>query len=178
MINKNAEEDNKMNVFSEALISRNKSENIPEDQNLFGQFVGEWDFEWIDHHGSDEERHIKGEWIFSWVLEGAAIQDIFICPSRIEKKDNYQSDSEYGTTIRIYNPKTHTWDVFYGCTGEATRLEACKEDNEIVLTEIKERKTKWVFSEITEKTFHWSRISTSDGGTTWQLGAELFATRK
>jgi hypothetical protein len=150
---------------------------IPEEYNYFGALIGAWDFEWIDGHGTEKERHIKGEWIFSWVLLGTAIQDIFICPSREEQSKNKYPDAEYGTTIRFYNPKSNAWDIFYGCTCEATRLTAEKEDGRIVLTENTDRKMKWVFSDITENSFHWQNISTEDG-TTWKVNGELFATRK
>ena len=42
-----------------------------------------------------------------------AIQDVIILP-----------DYEYGTSLRIYNPDTHAWDVAYGYTGKIIRLEA------------------------------------------------------
>ena len=79
-----------MKEFIKALVSKNKSNIVPAEHNLFGHFVGEWDFEWIDCYGTAEERHIKGEWIFQWILEGTAIQDVFICPSRKERLTNYQ----------------------------------------------------------------------------------------
>ena len=59
-----------MKEFIKALVSKNKSNIVPAEHNLFGHFVGEWDFEWIDCYGTAEERHIKGEWIFQWILEG------------------------------------------------------------------------------------------------------------
>ena len=166
-----------MNSFSEALISSQQSKSIPDDRNLFGQFVGEWDFDWYDRKNDYAGRHVKGEWIFSWVLNGSAIQDVFICPSRAERSINCQSDSEYGTTIRIFNPTSGAWDIFYGCTNEATRLEARKEKNEIVLTEIGEKKMKWIFSEISENSFHWRHIRTDDDQN-WYIRSELIATRR
>ncbi len=166
-----------MNEFAKALICESKSSNIPDEHNLFGSLIGEWDFEWIDMHGTEQERHIKGEWIFSWVLGGTAIQDVFICPSREERINNHQPDAEYGTTIRIYNPKTQGWDIFYGCTGQMTRLEARRNGETIVLTEIKEGKKKWIFSEVTENSFHWQSMGTQDGAI-WILYGEFFATRK
>lgn len=166
-----------MNEFANALISNSKNDRIPDDYNYFGALIGEWDFEWIDNHGTEKERHIKGEWIFSWVLEGSAIQDLFICPSRQERIQNKQSDAEYGTTIRIYNPKNQAWDIFYGCTGEATRLEAKKEGDKIVLTEVTSKKSKWIFSDITDHSFHWQHVRAQDG-TNWIVKGEVFATRK
>ena len=69
-----------MGEFINVLVSKGKSNLIPEKDNLYGQFVGEWDFEWVDNQGTTGERHVQGEWIFAWVLEGTAIQDVFICP--------------------------------------------------------------------------------------------------
>jgi hypothetical protein len=166
-----------MSEFASVLISNSKSNIIPDNYDFFGGLTGEWDFEWVDNHGTEQERHIKGEWIFSWVLGGTAVQDIFICPSRVERIRNNQPDAEYGTTLRIYNPKSQAWDIFYGCTGQATRLEARKEGETIVLTELKEQKMKWVFSEITEKSFHWQNLKSDDGGA-WKLQGELFASRR
>ena len=167
-----------MGKFDEALVCQSKSIQIPDEQNLFGQFVGEWDFEWVDNLGTSKERHIPGEWIFSWVLEGTAIQDVFICPSRNEKLKKTYPDAEYGTTIRIFNPINQAWDIFYGCSGEATRLEARKENDTIVLTEITSKKMKWVFSHITEDSFRWSRVHWDDDSAAWKTAVNLYATRR
>ncbi len=166
-----------MREFIEALICESKSNIIPDAYNFFGPLIGEWDFKWVDNHGTEKERHVKGEWIFSWILEGMAIQDVFICPSREERVNNNQLDAEYGTTIRIYNPKSHAWDVFYGYAGGSTHLEAKKDGETIVLTEIAAQKMKWIFSEITQNSFHWQNIKTQDG-VTWKMQGELFATRR
>lgn len=166
-----------MKEFEEALVSSGKSENIPEAQNLFGALIGVWDFEWIDGHGTQEERHVKGEWIFSWILEGMAVQDLFICPCRAERDKNPLLDSEYGTTIRIYNPEKEAWDVFYGCAGEAIRLTAYREGSRIVLVEKEYQKMKWIFSDLTEDTFHWQKFVTQDR-IGWQIAGEVFAHRR
>ena len=59
----------------------------------------------------------KGEWHFSRVLEGMAIQDVIVLPG-----------FEYGTTLRVYNPGTIAWDVAYCYTGNIMRFEARKQD--------------------------------------------------
>ena len=93
-----------MNDFETALVSPEKNSLIPEEDNWFGPLVGTWDIEWVDGHGTEHERHVKGEWIFSWILEGMAVQDVFICPSREARNIKTYPDAAYGTTIRIYNP--------------------------------------------------------------------------
>ena len=166
-----------MKEFIKALVSKNKSNIVPAEHNLFGHFVGEWDFEWIDCYGTAEERHIKGEWIFQWILEGTAIQDVFICPSRKERLTNYQPDAAYGTTVRMYNPDTLAWDILYTELGGATQLEGKREGNRIVRTEINEKNIQWVFSEITATSFRWQRMVKRPDGT-WETEAELFAVRR
>lgn len=166
-----------MGEFINALVSNGKSNLIPERDNLYGQFVGEWDFEWVDNLGTPGERHVKGEWIFAWVLEGTAVQDVFICPSRKARIKDYQPDAAYATTVRMYNPNTEAWDILYTELGGATLLEGRREGDKIVQTEVSEKKIKWVFSEITATSFHWQRIvQRSDNS--WETEAELYAVRR
>ena len=47
-----------MGEFINVLVSKGKSNLIPEKDNLYGQFVGEWDFEWVDNQGTTGERHV------------------------------------------------------------------------------------------------------------------------
>ena len=133
-----------MGEFINVLVSKRKSNLIPERDNLYGQFVGEWDFEWVDHQGTADERHIQGEWIFAWVLEGTAVQDVFICPSRKARIKDYQPDAAYATTVRMYNPDTGTWDILYTELGGATQLEGKRDGNRIVQTEVNEKNIQWV----------------------------------
>jgi len=48
-----------MGEFINVLVSKGKSNLIPEKDNLYGQFVGEWDFEWVDNQGTTGERHVR-----------------------------------------------------------------------------------------------------------------------
>ena len=115
-----------MGEFINVLVSKGKSNLIPEKDNLYGQFVGEWDFEWVDNQGTTGERHVQGEWIFAWVLEGTAIQDVFICPSRKARIKDYQPDAAYATTyVCIILIQKHG-DILYTELGGATQLEGKK----------------------------------------------------
>ena len=89
-----------MNEFLNALHSDSRSDKIPEDRDIFGALIGEWAIVWMDHLGTAQERKVPGEWIFSRVLDGSAVQDVFIVPSRDERRRHPQPDAEYGTTIR------------------------------------------------------------------------------
>ena len=114
--------------------------------------------------GTTGERHVQGEWIFAWVLEGTAIQDVFICPSRKARIKDYQTDAAYATAVRMYNPNTEAWDILY-TELEGLQLEGKREGNRIVQTEINEKNIQWVFSEITTTSFRWQRMVKRPDGT-------------
>ncbi|MFR8356193.1 MAG: hypothetical protein ACLVEJ_11450 [Parabacteroides sp.] len=142
-----------MKEFEEALVCKCKNERIPEEFNYFEKVIGEWDLDWNDRLNTSTPRRVKGEWIFSWVLDGMAVQDVFIVPSRAERLIDIQPDAAYGTTIRLFNTERQVWEIFYGCPEECARLEACKEGDEIILTEITSKAMKWIFSDITDNSF-------------------------
>lgn len=151
-----------MQNFFEALASECKNTALPEEFNYFEKLIGSWAIDYIESNNSIS---IKGEWHFSWVLEGMAIQDVIIL-----------SDYEYGTSLRIYNPDTHAWDVAYGYTGKIIRLEAKKQDDMIMLTFVNDERRKWVFTNIENNRFHWENITVKDDGE-WDINAEIYAER-
>lgn len=166
-----------MSEFMNALVSEQRDPLIPEEKDYFGLLIGEWDFVWRDSLGTNNERQVKGEWIFSRILNGMGIQDIFICPSREERKKLVLPDAEYGTTIRTYNPTTGNWEIYYCCYGENTRLEAVKEEDRIVLTEKAYGTMRWIFSEIDENSFHWQNVMLKEEGK-WVVCSDCRAVRR
>ena len=169
-----------MNDFINALVSESPKSEIADKLNLFGQFVGEWDFDWVYGKGTPDESHTPGEWIFSWILEGTAIQDLFICPSRKEKENNPQPDGEYGTTVRFYNPEKNTWDICYGLYGKMHVLEAKQVGKQIIVEnkDTADGYNQWVFSDVTSTSFHWQNRTSYDCGKTWNVNGELFAQKR
>lgn len=151
-----------MQDFLKKLTSECKNTELPEEFNYFGKLVGSWKIDYIDNSTS---RTIKGEWHFSLVLEGMAIQDIIILPGY-----------ECGTTLRVYNPGTHAWDIAYCFTGKIIRLEAKKENGLIILTDIENKRRKWVFAKIEDNNFHWQDVTVKDDGE-WHINFDLYAER-
>lgn len=104
---------------------------------------------------SNASRTTRGEWHFARILEGMAVQDVIVLPSLDTRTAAPHPDEEYGTTLRIYNPGTHAWDIAYCYTGRIIRLEARKQDGMIVLTNLADERQKWVFANIEDGAFHW-----------------------
>ena len=59
-------------AFYKALHKREKNEVLPEEFDFSGKLIGSWNIDYVDNSTSHV---IKGEWHFSWVLEGMAVQD-------------------------------------------------------------------------------------------------------
>jgi len=169
-----------MSDFQKALISDEPNCELQEKLSLFGQFVGDWDFEGIYEKGTPDEWRVPGEWLFSWILGGSAIQDIFICPSRKEREMNPHPDGEYGTTVRFYNPTKDAWDTCYGGYGFMHILEAKQTGNQIIAEnkDDSDAINQWVFSDVTHDSFHWQNRTSHDGGASWNVIFELYARRK
>lgn len=151
-----------MKRFVEALTSEGKHNALPEEFDYFGKLIGSWKIDYVNNSNSHV---LKGEWHFSWVLEGMAVQDVIVLPG-----------FEYGTTLRVYNPGTHAWDVAYCYTGKIMRLEARKQDNKIVLTNLENERRKWVFAELQEDYFHWQDVTVKEDGE-WHVDFDLYAKR-
>lgn len=151
-----------MQHFVNELLSNRKNIAVPEEYNYFGKLIGSWQINYIDNKSASI---IKGEWHFSWILDGMAIQDVIVLPN-----------FERGTTLRIYNPKTNAWDIAYGFTGRIIRLEARRQGEMIVLTNIDDERKKWVFVKIEGDNFHWQDVTVLDDGQ-WYVNFDLYAKR-
>ncbi|MBD5454558.1 MAG: hypothetical protein HDR30_09645, partial [Lachnospiraceae bacterium] len=106
-------------------------------------------------------------------LDGLGIQDVFICPARELRT---KATQEYGATIRMFDPSKNKWDIVYTCYKTMSRFTGTKENGCIVLTNIHNRRNRWVFTEISPEKFHWQNESALKDGT-FKIWCEAFATR-
>lgn len=147
--------------------------SLKEKLMLFGQFVGDWDIVKSRYLQSDGKwANFRGEVHFGWILGGTAVQDVWMgCPEGSEKL------GLYGTTIRFYDSKIDAWRSTWlsPLKGFVQTFIARKIDDEIVLEEKnpKDYPTKWIFSEITPKSFRWHAEESHDSGKTWILTEEM-----
>ncbi len=163
-----------------ALQAHGPNEGLREKLQLFGQFVGSWDLT-INYFAANGTliRTVAGEWHFEWVLEGRAIQDVWITPPRSARAGT--SDEGYGTTLRFCDPKIDAWrSTWIGPNkGVVLPFIARQQGSEIVLEGSFEEgvSTRWIFSEITPRSFHWRSVFSRDGWKTLTLDQEMLAKR-
>jgi hypothetical protein len=112
----------------------------------------------------------RGEIHFGWVLEGRAIQDVWILPGFF-----------YGTTLRVYDPGIDAWHIlwsdplkqlYWRQIGRARGKDIVQEGQDDSGAAV-----RWSFTDITPNSFHWIGERSGDGGANWQLQAEFFARR-
>ena len=162
-----------MDKFVDALLGDGSTAYIPPQDDWYAPLLGDWDFDFSDAGG----RHLKGEWFFRRVLEGTAIEDIFICPSRATKDADPQPDAEYGVALRLYDPARRCYDMTYVCTKGTTRLRVDRVEGRIECSVLDAPQYKWVFCEVGADTFHWQNVEVLPDGSR-RLNCEVFARRK
>lgn len=148
---------------------------------LFGQFVGRWDITVTNYRPDGSEQRFEGEWNFGWVLDGRAVQDVWIVPSRAELARTGDPLFEYGTTIRFYDPSIDAWRATYMGPVRSidVHLIGRKIGDEIVneFTSPDGAHYRWIFSQITPTSFHWRSIWSKDNWKSSRLDQEFSASR-
>jgi hypothetical protein len=148
---------------------------------LFGQFIGDWQFDMVLIRPDGTRVKGDGEWHFGWALDGRAVQDVWIARDDLSQPD--APITEWGTTIRVYDPKRNGWRVVWmgPMRGNVVTFTATKIGDEIVM-EADSRggspeRGRWIISKVTPTSFYWRAVRSVDNGQTWELTQEMFVRR-
>ena len=100
-------------VFQAVLGAGGRSAEIPESADVYGWLIGSWELDVLHYWAVDvSPRGIKGEAHFAWVLEGRAVQDVWIMPRRSERGGSVDKKMNmYGTTLRAWDPSIQAWRI-------------------------------------------------------------------
>ena len=147
---------------------------------LYGQFVGSWDgtLKYLDAEGICRET--TAEVHFGWVLEGRAIQDVWIAPSRQGRKDGERL-LMHGSTFRVYDPQNDLWHITWidPVKQANDRMTGRKIGDEIIQEYRTDegKRCQWMFTEITLNSFHWINRESANDGASWNVRGEFFLKR-
>ena len=133
---------------------------------LFDPFVGTWEIDYITINDDGTRQPSKGQLIAGWVLDGRALQDIWIW------KQPGHAERWMGTTLRFYDTERKVWRITWVSpfSRAVTLLEGHGEGQKIVLLgDQPPDKLRWTFSDITAQDFRWHGEISKDGGATWKL---------
>jgi hypothetical protein len=170
-------------TFISLLHSGARSSEIPASADIYGWLVGSWNLDVLHYRGLDlSAKNVKGEVHFGWVLEGRAIQDVWIMP-RVSDRNSYsdRTNNMYGTTLRIWDTAFQAWRIrwFNPVTGHEERQTGRKIGNDIVQigARLDGTPTRWRFTEITPDSFLWIGEALEPDGSTWKLEGQFRARR-
>src|SRR5262245_21217393 len=150
--------------FFDALHADGPARNRSDKMNLYGWLVGDWEMEAVINREDGTQHHGHGEIHFSWVLEGRAIQDVWILPGAF-----------HGTTLRVYDPGLDAWHILWSDPlkqfytrqlGRARGKDIVQEGGDAAGVVL-----RWTFTDITEDSFRWLGERSADAGATWHLQA-------
>jgi len=170
--------------FQALLISEQRSLEIPESADVYGWLCGSWDLAVIRYRAIDvSARGLTGEVHASRVLEGRAVQDVWIMPrSEHRKAETDPAMNMYGTTLRSWDPNIKAWRIAWTNPVSGHREEQVGNWNgrDIVQngTRADGTKTRWTFTEIENDSFHWRGEALYPNATTWTLEGEFHAKRR
>lgn len=168
--------------FLEALRADGPLPGLAERMDLYAPLLGDWSVEVIDHNPDGSLRTSRGEVHFAWVLEGRAIQDVWIVPARDARRPGQPKlGNRYGTTLRVYDPEADVWNVTWinPVTGISNHLVGRRQGDDILQEGVDTDGSliRWTFTEVTRESFHWRGEASTDAGKTWLLGAEFLGRR-
>jgi hypothetical protein len=165
----------------EALAADGPAPEHAEELMLYGRFVGSWEFDWTGFDADGNELlTTQGEWIFTWVLQGRAVQDVWICPSRaLRALPDAPQPGEYGTTIRFYDPALGAWRVTWHGPGYGNlrTFVASEQDGRIVQEGATPdgKPLQWIFHDIAADSFSWTSQLLGEGG--WRVQEQMAVRR-
>jgi hypothetical protein len=169
-------------AFLEILPAAERSPDIPASDDLYGWAIGSWELDVVAYDDEGNVTKSTGEAHYSRVLEGRAIQDVFINPRRSDRGPQSPKFANwYGTTLRIYDASIRAWRVLWFNPHDGFRAELIgrRQGNDIV----QEGKfpdgtpIRWTFSEITADSCHWRGERLERDRKSWRLQVEFHAHR-
>jgi hypothetical protein len=170
------------NAMHAMLGASARSPEIPEAMDLYGFLIGSWKLDVVGYDDDGKIIRTAGEAHFAWVLEGRAVQDVFVNPRRSDRgPDSPRFANWFGTTIRIYDPTIQAWRVNWFNPHDGIRAELIgRRRGQDIVQEGKfpdGTPIRWTFSEITENSYRWLGERLERDGKTWRLQVEFPAQR-
>jgi hypothetical protein len=168
--------------FLDALIYPRRAPELADVDDIFGFLIGSWELEAVLYDSKGHTQRSKGEIHASWVLEGRAMQDLFIFPRRADRKFSVPTRGDrYATTIRTYDRTLQAWRVNFinPAAQEASAQLIARREGRGIEMEGKlsdDTPIRWRYVTIEPTRFHYTAEKRYDHDT-WQLYLELFGMR-
>jgi hypothetical protein len=169
--------------FHAALTAPGRAPEIPEAADLYGWLVGDWDLDVLQFWVDVADRGLHAELHCSRILEGRALQDLWILPRRGER--NGPPDpalNMYGTTLRVWDPSIQAWRITWINPVANQRVDQIGRRSGRDIVQVGAlpdgTTTRWTFSEIAPDGFRWLGEALEADGRTWKRQGEFRGRRR
>jgi hypothetical protein len=169
--------------FFSLLAASARAPEIPESADVYGWLCGSWDLDVVCYRGVNVTgQGLRGEVHAARVLEGRAVQDVWIMPRSDESRpDADRTMNMYGTTLRSWDASVQAWRIAWTNPVRGHHEEQVGRWNGKDILQEGSRgdgtRTRWTFTEITADSFHWRGEARYPNEETWRLEAEFLAKR-
>ncbi|QNE21495.1 hypothetical protein F1D05_30735 [Kribbella qitaiheensis] len=170
---------NPASVLASLMVSDRPRPEFEQVFEPFASLIGSWDLDvsWYDDDGRPI-RETQGEWHFAWALDGRAVADIWITPSRARRE--LDGDGEWGLSVRLHDPDLNAFrSTWMGPKYAMVKTFVARAgDNSITLetNDPTSTKTRWIFTDLTDSTFNWRNEDEAPDGTV--IVRQRFAARR
>lgn len=151
--------------------------SLGDEARVWDRFVGAWDCDYTFFLEDGGVRRSRGELEFGWVMDGRAIQDIWITYPKEAGKER-----GIGTSLRFFDNKSKTWQVVFisPAYSAVLKVRGGTEGDRIVLRGVDDEGSmlRWSFNDIKPDSFTWRGEKSRDGGKTWKLEEEHHMRRR
>lgn len=170
--------------FAQVLHADGPDPSLGSKLELYGWLVGQWAMDVTTFPEDGTTHQGRGEIHAGWILQGRAIQDVWMIPRRQDRRPGIEplpgAGNWYGSTLRIYDPALDAWRILWNDpqTNFSTHQIGRAHGENIVQTGPDPRggTMRWTFSEITPYSFRWTGERAPDGKT-WRREVDIHARR-
>lgn len=171
-------------TFAEVLHAAGPDAEREAKLSLYAFLIGHWDLDVTTMPEDGATHRGQGEIYAGWVLQGRAIQDVWMIPRLRDRKPGIEqlpgAGNWYGTTLRIYDPNLDAWRILWNdpVTGFFTQQVGHARGSDIVQEGPDPRggTMRWSFTGIEPASFHWTAERTTDDKT-WRKEVDIRARR-
>jgi hypothetical protein len=166
-----------MNPLSEALSASGPHRSLGAHAETYGRLIGSWSGEMRNHMVDGPPPTSSIEVHFGWALDGRAIQDVWITPTRADRSAGATGSMRwFGTTLRVFDPTSQSWRAMWWDPESQIRidLEGRRLGDDIVQIGTRGgRPIRWSFSKIRPESFLWQAHILETDGESWRLEVEI-----
>lgn len=152
--------------------------SLGDQAEVVGRLVGTWDVEYVHFEKDGKTTQRTGQFIVGWVMDGRAIQILWIVDPSGTRKDR-----EVYTNLHWFDPKSKAWrsafvDPEHGSVARFTGGPVGHDRFVLDTEDFGSGQSRWSANDIRPDAFVWRDEASSDGGKTWKLQAEYRMTRR